>query len=113
MIRILLAAAALTVLPWLAPRPAYAQGEEQTLVDRATLAIQEMMSQTVSDDPQRMLSRARAVMICPQASSSAARAATASCLPAQGMGPGRIRRSTAWAAAASGCRSGSRTPSSS
>lgn len=66
MIRILLAAAALAVLPWLAPRPAHAQGDEQSLVDRATLAIQDMMSQSVSDDPQRMLSRARAVMICPQ-----------------------------------------------
>jgi lipid-binding SYLF domain-containing protein len=44
----------------------HAQGEEQTLVDRATLAVQEMMNQTISDDPQRMLSRSRAVMICPQ-----------------------------------------------
>ena len=66
MIRILLAAAVLAVLPWLAPRPAHAQGEEQTLVDRATLALQEMVNQSVSDDPQKMLRRARAVMICPR-----------------------------------------------
>jgi len=66
MILILLAAAALTVLPWLAPRPALAQGDEQTLVDRATLAIQEMVSQSLSDDPQHLLGKARAVLICPR-----------------------------------------------
>ncbi|MEJ0018886.1 MAG: lipid-binding SYLF domain-containing protein [Acetobacteraceae bacterium] len=66
MIRILLAVAALAVLPWLAPRPAFAQGDEQTLVDRATLALQEMMNQSLSDDPKRMLGRARAAMICPR-----------------------------------------------
>ena len=46
MIRILLSAAVLAVLPWLAPRAAHAQGDEQTLVDRATLAVQEMANQT-------------------------------------------------------------------
>ena len=66
MIRILLVAAALAVLPWLAPRPAHAQGDEQTLVDRATLALQEMVNQSVSEDPRKMLERARAVMICPR-----------------------------------------------
>jgi lipid-binding SYLF domain-containing protein len=66
MIRILLAATALAVLPWLAPRPAHAQGAQQTLVDRSTLAIQEMVNQDLSDDPRRMLGRARAVMICPR-----------------------------------------------
>ena len=66
MIRILLAATALAVLPWLAPRPAHAQGDQQTLVDRSTLAIQEMVNQDLSDDPRRMLGRARAVMICPR-----------------------------------------------
>ena len=66
MIRILLAVAALAVLPLLAPRPAHAQGDEQTLVDRATLALQEAMSQTVSEDPRIMLRRARAAMICPR-----------------------------------------------
>ncbi len=66
MIRILLAAAALAVLPWLAPRPAHAQGDEQTLVDRATLALQEMVNQTLTEDPRKALGRARAVMICPR-----------------------------------------------
>jgi SH3 domain-containing YSC84-like protein 1 len=66
MIRMLLAAAVLGVLSLLAPRPALAQGEEQTLVDRSTLALQDMMNQTVSQDPRDMLSRARAVMICPR-----------------------------------------------
>jgi lipid-binding SYLF domain-containing protein len=66
MIRILLAAAALAVLPLLAPCPAHAQGEEQTLVDRSTLALQEMMNQSVSEDPRVMLQRSRGVMICPR-----------------------------------------------
>jgi len=50
----------------LAPGPARAQGDAQTLVDRATLAVQEMMTQTVSQDPRIMLQRSRAVMICPR-----------------------------------------------
>lgn len=66
MIRILLAAAALAVLSLLTPSPARAQGEEQTLVDRATLALQEAMSQTVSEDPRILLRRARGAMICPR-----------------------------------------------
>jgi len=62
--RFLLAAIALaaTLLPGLA----HAQGEPQTLVDRATLAIQEMMTQQTSQDPRIELTRARAVMICPR-----------------------------------------------
>jgi SH3 domain-containing YSC84-like protein 1 len=66
MIRILLAAAALTVLAWLAPRPAQAQSDEQSLVDRSTLALQDMVNQSATDDPRKMLARARAVMICPR-----------------------------------------------
>jgi lipid-binding SYLF domain-containing protein len=50
----------------LAPGLARAQGAAQTLVDRATLAVQELMTQTVSQDPHIMLQRARAVMICPR-----------------------------------------------
>lgn len=41
-------------------------GGEQTLVDRAALSLQEMMTQTVSQDPKIMLRRAKAVMICPR-----------------------------------------------
>lgn len=66
MIRILLVAATLGLLAWLAPQPARAQSDEQSLVDRATLALQDMMNQSVSEDPRRMLERARAVMICPR-----------------------------------------------
>ena len=41
-------------------------GEQQTLVDRATLTVQDMMTQTVSQDPQKLLRRAKGVMICPR-----------------------------------------------
>lgn len=61
--RLLLAVAALLLA---APGLARAQGEEQTLVDRATLSLQEMMTTNVSQDPATMLRRARAAMICPR-----------------------------------------------
>jgi lipid-binding SYLF domain-containing protein len=64
MIRYLLLAA-LAVLPLL-PGRAHAQGDEQTLVDRATLTVQEMMTQNVSQDPKSLLRDARGVMICPR-----------------------------------------------
>ena len=41
-------------------------GEQQTLVDRATLAAQEMMTQTISDEPRELLRQAKGVMICPR-----------------------------------------------
>jgi lipid-binding SYLF domain-containing protein len=41
-------------------------GEQQTLVDRATLTVQDMMTQTVSRDPQSLLRHAKAVMVCPR-----------------------------------------------
>src|SRR5689334_1317505 len=66
MLRILLATVALAVLPLLAANRAQAQGDEQTLVDRATLAVQEMVHQSLSDDPQHALRHARAVLICPR-----------------------------------------------
>jgi lipid-binding SYLF domain-containing protein len=66
MIRILLAATALGALSLLAPRPAHAQGDQQTLVDRSTLALQEMVNESLSDDPRHLLTKARAVMICPR-----------------------------------------------
>lgn len=40
--------------------------EQQTLVDRATLTLQDMMTQTVSQDPRSLLRRAKAAMICPR-----------------------------------------------
>jgi lipid-binding SYLF domain-containing protein len=51
----------------LAGRPALAQQEQQTLVDRATLAVQEIMtSGDRPQDAQDFLKRSRAVMICPR-----------------------------------------------
>jgi lipid-binding SYLF domain-containing protein len=41
-------------------------GAQQTMVDRATLTVQDMMTQTVSDDPKDLLRRAKGVMVCPQ-----------------------------------------------
>jgi lipid-binding SYLF domain-containing protein len=41
-------------------------GEQQSLVDRSALAVQDMMVQKVSQDPQSLLRRAKAVMICPR-----------------------------------------------
>jgi SH3 domain-containing YSC84-like protein 1 len=65
MIRTLLAGIAVA-LPLLQAGCANMQGEEQTLVDRATLTVQEIMTQTVSEDPRDMLQRSKAVMICPR-----------------------------------------------
>ena len=51
----------------LAPLPAAAQAEQQALVDRATLAVQELM--TTGDglaEARDYLRRARAVMVCPR-----------------------------------------------
>jgi SH3 domain-containing YSC84-like protein 1 len=59
----ILMAAALSLLPLAA---AQAQGDQQALVDRSTLALQEMMTQTVSQDPRRALQSARGVLVCPQ-----------------------------------------------
>jgi lipid-binding SYLF domain-containing protein len=41
-------------------------GAQQTLVDRATLTVNDMMTQNVSDDPKDLLRRAKAVMVCPR-----------------------------------------------
>ncbi len=63
----ILVIAALVLLPALqAACGPTTQAEQQTLVDRATLATQEMMTQTVSDSPRKLLERAKAVMICPR-----------------------------------------------
>jgi lipid-binding SYLF domain-containing protein len=51
----------------LAATPALAQQEQQSLVDRATLAVQEIMtSGDRPQDAQDFLRRARAVMVCPR-----------------------------------------------
>jgi lipid-binding SYLF domain-containing protein len=63
MIRRLLAAAAFMVAPLTA---AHAQVEQQSVVDRATLTVQDLMPEARSSNPQGALQNARAVMICPQ-----------------------------------------------
>ena len=54
------------VVPLLTPIAARADGEQQQVVDRATLAAQEMVNNRDGTDAQSILKRARAVMICPQ-----------------------------------------------
>lgn len=67
--RILLAAvfSALALAP-AAFTPARAQSEQQTLVDRATLTVQETLQANSGpeSDVHRMLRRSRAVMVCPR-----------------------------------------------
>ena len=46
--------------------PTSTQTEQQSLVDRATLTVQDMMTQNVSQDPKSLLRRAKAVMVCPR-----------------------------------------------
>lgn len=41
-------------------------GGEQSLVDRAALTVQDMMTQNVSQDPKSLLRRAKGAMICPR-----------------------------------------------
>jgi lipid-binding SYLF domain-containing protein len=48
------------------PGLAHAQTEQQTLVDRATLAVQELFSDANSPEPRGTLRRAKAVMVCPR-----------------------------------------------
>lgn len=64
MMRLLLAFA-LSLLT-LSTARAQSAADAQALVDRSTLALQEMMTQTVSQDPQKALRSAKAVLICPQ-----------------------------------------------
>jgi lipid-binding SYLF domain-containing protein len=65
-----MAAVATTVvamaLPQTACSPTSTQSEQQSLVDRATLTVQDMMTQNVSQDPKSLLRKAKAVMVCPR-----------------------------------------------
>lgn len=63
MLRILLVAFALLALPLAA---AHAQTEQQTLVDRATLTVQEMLGSKDATDSRSLLRRSKGVMVCPQ-----------------------------------------------
>jgi lipid-binding SYLF domain-containing protein len=48
------------------PFAARAQTEQQTLVDRSTLAIQDMLSDPPESDARNLLKRSKGVMVCPR-----------------------------------------------
>ncbi len=50
----------------LTPLRAHAQIEQQALVDRATLTVQDLMTKSSSRDAASLLRRAKGVMVCPQ-----------------------------------------------
>lgn len=56
----------LPLLASLGAAPARAQTEQQTLVDRATLSVQEMFSDKVNPEGRRLLKNAKGIMVCPQ-----------------------------------------------
>jgi lipid-binding SYLF domain-containing protein len=62
MIRLLIAAFCLLALPI----AAHAQTDQQTLVDRATLSVQEMLGNPDANDARNLIRRAKGVMVCPQ-----------------------------------------------
>ena len=63
--RILLAAAA--VISWATlPLDAHAQQDQQEVVDRSTLAVQDMVNNRDGTQAQSVLRSARAVLVCPQ-----------------------------------------------
>ena len=62
----LLFAGLLALLPLLTPTAARAQTEEQTLVDRATLSVQEMFSDKINPEGRRLLKNAKGMLICPR-----------------------------------------------
>jgi len=54
------------LLALLLPAAAQAQMEQQTLVDRATLSVQELFSDAVNPQARGMMKNAKAVVVCPQ-----------------------------------------------
>lgn len=56
----------LTGLALLLPLAAQAQTEQQSLVDRATLSVQEMLSDQSNPDARNLLHNAMGVMLCPR-----------------------------------------------
>jgi len=61
----LLAAGLLALAAFLAAPAAHAQTEQQTLVDRATLTVQEMFSDKVNPEGRKLLRDAKGIMVCP------------------------------------------------
>ncbi len=65
--RRILFAALVALTPMMAHAPmAYAQTDQQAMVDRSTLALQDAMRLQASAQPRMALGHARAVIICPQ-----------------------------------------------
>ena len=65
--RRILFAALVALTPMMAHAPmAYAQTDQQSMVDRSTLALQDAMRLQASAQPRMALGHARAVIICPQ-----------------------------------------------
>jgi len=50
----------------LTPLAAHAQTEQQALVDRATLTVQEMLSETSNVQARKLLKNAKGAMVCPR-----------------------------------------------
>ncbi len=50
----------------LLPISAHAQTEQQTLVDRATLSVQDLLGDKNANDARNLMKRAKGAMICPQ-----------------------------------------------
>jgi lipid-binding SYLF domain-containing protein len=50
----------------LLPIAAHAQTEQQTLVDRATLTVQELLGNNNANDARNLMRRAKGVMVCPR-----------------------------------------------
>jgi len=57
---------AISGVPLLGSQPALAQSEQQALVDRATLAVQEIVGPADARDQKSQLRQARAVLVCPR-----------------------------------------------
>ncbi len=66
MTRLLLAAMLLVAVLALLPLAARAQTEQQTLVDRATLTVQDMFAPEDNNAQRSMLPKAKGVMVCPR-----------------------------------------------
>ena len=65
-IRPTLPAMLFALLLGLLPLAAHAQTEQQSLVDRATLTVQDMMSDTNNREARKLLKNAKGVMVCPR-----------------------------------------------
>ncbi len=65
-IRPTLPAMVFALLLGLLPLAAHAQTEQQSLVDRATLTVQDMMSDTNNREARKLLKNAKGVMVCPR-----------------------------------------------